>query len=662
MLQQQESPTGADQLLDLLQQRESPRGTGPLLDLLQQRESPRGTGPLLTLPDSDDADDQSDLPGPQLLPWWRRRSAIVAIAALSLFFLVGSLTLVVFQSQMPVITYRYQRVTQSNFSLTISATGPLQSSTYDINFAGTGKIAEIDVKVGQTVKQGQVVAKLDITSLQDAVNQAQAEVTAAQTAVNSGQAGSDATQGLSQAIIAAARTALKNAQTNLVKTKAQSKAEVAAAQTALDDANANQQAIQSQGQTNVTSAQTAVTDAQQNLQAVQAQAQANENTALVQKNQACSATPTPQVTCASATAQYNQAVASGNASINQAQAGLNTANTQLTTAQSQADTNNTAAQKQVKNAQKGLDTAKKTAALSNAAAQNQVNSAQKGLNTAIANANLSNTVSQGTVNNTQSQLNVALAKLQTAENNLHHATLTAPRAGIVAVINGTVGGAPGIPINATVTPASGPQGNIFMQIVDVSSLQVQADVDESDAANVQVGDSVSFTVPAYGTRIFHGTVSAVSPNGETTSNVVSYPVTVDVDPNSLQGATLLPGMTASVTILLVQRPNQLLIPVKAVNFAQAAAVPSLSISRLITQQQALIAQDQADQMLQQLHIQQPNVGIDNPFATFVLEQSNGHFIAKPVVLGVSDGMNYEVLAGLSLNENVVADGQPQTRK
>ena len=646
----------------MLQQQESPRGTGPLLDLLQQRESPRGTGPLLTLPDSDDADDQSDLPSPHLLPWWRRRSAIVAIAALSLFFLVGSLTLVVFQSQMPVITYRYQRVIQSNFSLTISATGPLQSSTYDINFAGTGKIAEIDVKVGQTVKQGQVVAKLDITSLQDAVNQAQAQVTAAQTAVNSGQAGSDATQGLSQAIIAAARTALKNAQTNLVKTKAQSKAEVAAAQTALDDANANQQAIQSQGQTNVTSAQTAVTDAEQNLQAVETQAQANENTALVQKNQACGTTPTPQATCASATAQYNQAVASGNASINQAQAQLNTANAQLTTAQKQADTNNTAAQKQVKTAQKGLTTAKKTAALSNAAAQNQANSAQKGLSTAITNANLSNTVSQGTVNNNQSQLNVALVQLQTAENNLHHATLTAPRAGIVAVINGTVGGTPGIPINATGTPASGPQGNIFMQIVDVSSLQVQADVDESDAANVQVGDSVGFTVPAYGTRIFHGTVSAVSPNGETTSNVVSYPVTVDVDPNSLQGATLLPGMTASVTILLVQRPNQLLIPVKAVNFAQAVAVPSLSISRLITQEQALIAQDQADQMLQQLHIQQPDIGIDNPFATFVLEQSNGHFIVKPVVLGVSDGMNYEVLAGLSLNENVVADGQPQTRK
>ncbi len=199
--------------------------------------------------------------------------------------------------------------------------------------------------------------------------------------------------------------------------------------------------------------------------------------------------------------------------------------------------------------------------------------------------------------------------------------------------------------------------SIFLQSADPSVLQIVADVNESDIANVKVGDVARFTVSAYGNRIFTGVVSAIAPSGNNVSNVVTFPVYVDVDPNDLQGATLLPGMTANVTIEVARRVNVLLIPVNAVNFAHTASTPSTNPNApppLISADQVRVAQSQARQLLMQLQRQNPAVALtDNPTPTFVLEQKNGQLIAKPVVLGLTDGTHYEVLAGLSLGEIII---------
>ncbi len=195
----------------------------------------------------------------------------------------------------------------------------------------------------------------------------------------------------------------------------------------------------------------------------------------------------------------------------------------------------------------------------------------------------------------------------------------------------------------------------FIQTVDPSVLQVVAYVNESDIAKVKLGDPAQFTVSAYGNRIFTGVVSAISPNGVTVSNVVTFPVYVNVDTNDLQGATLLPGMTANVTIEVGRRTHVLLIPVSAVNFARTSAVANTATGApaLISQEQVTAALDQARQMLQQLQYQHPAIAAENPTPAFVLQQSDGHFIAKPVVLGLTDGTKYEVLAGLSLGETII---------
>src|SRR6266705_1208539 len=542
------------------------------------QQTPNVPGPVLALPGLADSEDDASLGSPSP-PWWRRRGVIIGIVILLLVILLGGL-LLTFLNRKPRVAYQFQQATQGNLAVTISATGPLQGGVYNINFSGSGTISQIDVKVGQSVVKGQILAKLDKTSLQDAVDQAQAMVNTDLAAVTNSNNGSSATQGQSSASIVAAETALSNAETNLTKVKAQATANIAVAKD-------------------------------------------EEDQALAKCNMA---TPPPPPNCVQlAEDQYNQAVANANASVATAKA-------------------------QVKTATQSLDTAKAQAAANNATAQGQVNTAAQQYNTALAQANVSNSTANSQVGTAQGQLQTALQQLKTAQDNLRNATLKAPHDGTVSILNGNVGGTPGAPSGSSTTSS----GVTFIQIVDATALQVVANVNETDTANLQVGQTAQFTVNAYGQRLFTGTVSAIAPNGQTVSNVVTYPVTIDVDPSDLKGARLLPGMTANVTVTVLQRTNVLLIPVDAVNFARlvSSGSPTAGTPQLITQQQANTAMNQARQMLTALQ-SQSDISAENPIPAFVVERSGNQYIAKPVVLGLTDGTSYEVLSGLAPGESII---------
>lgn len=629
----------------------------------QQSQSPDEQ--LLSLPDfNDNSPDDQDTLLPPRPPWWRRRRVIIVIAVILLLVLLGGLLFPLIRGRNRTNTYQFQKVTQGDFSLSINATGPLQSSVYNLTFTGTGKITEIDVKVGQTVKKNQVLAQLDKTSLQDAVDQAQAGVLTAQTAQANAQANFNKIQAQSLASVQAALTALTNAQADLSTTQAQSQASIAAAQTALSDDQTNLSNMQTQSQASIAAAQTALSNDQTNLSQTQATAQAQINLARTQEQQAisnCNSRPTPTPTSTStpppncvqlAQDQYNQAVAQANASVAAAQAKVNSDQQQLALTRAQANANNTAAQAKVNSDQQQLASATAQANSNNTTAHNQISTAMSQFATAQANANANNTNQQGLLNTAQSQLQTALVQLETAKHSLDNAILTAPHDGIITIVNGTVGGTPSIPASSTATVAT---GGTFIQITDISSLQVQANVNESDTANLKVGDPVQFTVSAYGNQIFRGTVTAIPPIGQTVSNVVTYPVTIDVDMNRLQGVNLLPGMTANVTIIVVQRPTALLIPVNAVNFARTATGTVNGIPPLITKEQANAVLAQARQMLTELQIENPSILQDSPIPAYVLERPGGQsaFMPVPVVLGLTDDTFYEVLKGLSVGEIIV---------
>lgn len=242
--------------------------------------------------------------------------------------------------------------------------------------------------------------------------------------------------------------------------------------------------------------------------------------------------------------------------------------------------------------------------------------------------------------------------INVAQDNVNAATLTAPSAGVVTTINGSIGGR-----STAAQASSGTTSNAtgFIQIVDESTLQVLLNIDEAKMSHVAKGEAVSFSVDAYPNHTFTGTIDTISHLAQTIANVVTYPVTVDVDQKTLTGAAIFPGMTASATVTVATRSNALLLPINAVSFAQQAVSQNLITS---TQTQKALAD--AKTLLNNYESSASGGGLqDDPNPTYVLEVQNGKYVLIPVVLGLTDGTSYQVLAGLT-GSSVVVAGQTTT--
>src|SRR5207247_2356649 len=141
-------------------------------------------------------------------------------------------------------TYQTARATQGNLQMTVAATGPITNpASVPLSFKSAGKLAEVDVAVGQQVTQGQTLAKLDTGDLQIALDQARAALTQQQANLATVTAGATPQQtALAQAQIDAAQTSLDNAQKSLQATQSSSDTTLSSAQA---DINAAQVSLQS---------------------------------------------------------------------------------------------------------------------------------------------------------------------------------------------------------------------------------------------------------------------------------------------------------------------------------------------------------------------------------------------------------------------------------
>lgn len=155
------------------------------------------------------------------------------------------------------------------------------------------------------------------------------------------------------------------------------------------------------------------------------------------------------------------------------------------------------------------------------------------------------------VDTARMEYDVARAAYDDAISNLNDTIIRAP-------IDGIVIGKP-VPAGQTVAPGiSTPM--VLMTIADMSMMQIETQVDESDIGRVAVGQKVTFTVDAYPGKTFTGTVSNVSNKANIQQNVVYYPVIIDVNDST----GLKPTMTARVTVSVGEVKNALIVPLTVV--------------------------------------------------------------------------------------------------
>ena len=214
------------------------------------------------------------------------------------------------------------------------------------------------------------------------------------------------------------------------------------------------------------------------------------------------------------------------------------------------------------------------------------------------------------------------ASLAKAERNLSYATITSPIDGVV--INRAV--------EEGQTVASGFETpTLFTIAADLTQMQVVADVDEADIGGVEEEQRVSFTVDAYPNDTFEGTVtqirlgedSSTSSGSSTSSTVVTYEVVISAPNPDLK---LKPRLTANVTIYTLDRKDVLSVPARALRF---------------TPERPLIGENDIVK------------DCESPHKLWTREGNT--FTAHPVTVGISNGINTEIISGINEGATIVTE-------
>ncbi len=446
--------------------------------------------------------------------WLKWALAIVVIAAL----VVAGSRLVRGQSQSAssALTQVVQ-VTRGNMTASVSPTGQVAAQqqvqlSFDVSRL---PVTEVLVAAGQEVEKGDVLVKIDASSLERAVEQAEANLLSAEEALEKA----------------------RNPYTALERQKAE--LDVAQAQVAL--ALAKQDSLEDL----IAQAEFDLESARLNLLITKSGTSVGKTVRDLLYTVAWHERNLRNLQ------EENRQGKVGQDELAEAEQELARVTAQLRSAEATARTARSAAEEKVSEAEKSLaDLKVGSSSLAVAEVNNKV--AQVEYNLARATETLAEMIAGAdarSVQLAQARYESARATLEDAQGRLESATMVAPFSGTVTAV--------GVKAGDLVS-----SGTNVVTLADLTKLEVVATVDETEISQVKVGQTASITFDAVSGARFTGRVVQVPLVGQLVQNVVSYDVVLSMEGTG--GGALLPGMTANVTIIVGQKQNVLLLPVLAI--------------------------------------------------------------------------------------------------
>lgn len=239
------------------------------------------------------------------------------------------------------------------------------------------------------------------------------------------------------------------------------------------------------------------------------------------------------------------------------------------------------------------------------------------------------------LNKAKASYNSALASHKKNQINLDYALIYSPIDGVV--LNKEVE-------EGQTVAASFNTPTLFSIANDLTQMQVEADIDEADIGQIKEGQRVEFTVDAYPETIFEGEVTQLRWEPTVTNNVVTYTIIIDA-PNP--DYKLMPGMTATIQIYVLEKNDILVVPSKALRFNPDQ---KLLMSYMGKQDKPEIPEGQTPPDMDNMPEQAPE-NTNNATIVWVKEGTNIHPV--PVKIGLNDDINAEILSGIKSGQEVV---------
>jgi HlyD family secretion protein len=431
----------------------------------------------------------------------------------------------------------------------VTASGTIEAlTTVDVKSNVGGRVDVLAVDVGDRVKKGQLIARIDPTDTNTQFAQAQADYQADEARLNQAQINLQLQQEQTQAAITQAEQQFASARAKELQARLQMKTQPALSQAAIRQAQANRQAAQDElNQLQVATIPQAKAEAEAGYQKAladreNARKDYDRQTALLAKG----------YVAASVVDSAKQVLANAEASLSMAQAKRDTVDQEYAAAVQSA-------RAKVDQARAALDTARSGQMEDDVktqdwrAAQAAVEQAEAALQLARDNAR-QNDVKAKEITAARSQSVRSRAALTQARTQLGYTTILAPRDGVVLqkyIEQGTI---------IASGRSSVVQGTDIVQLGDISRLFITCKVDETDIASVAEGQSVDISVDAYPNELFEGKVVRIDPQATVDQNVTTIPVKVEIlDPD----ARLKPAMNADCEFITAKRENVLVVPNQA---------------------------------------------------------------------------------------------------
>ena len=230
------------------------------------------------------------------------------------------------------------------------------------------------------------------------------------------------------------------------------------------------------------------------------------------------------------------------------------------------------------------------------------------------------------------QLDAAAAEILRAKDNLSYTTIMSPIDGIVTRMNAKVG-------EMVVTGTMNNMGTVILEVSDLSEMQVDAQIDETNIANVKSGQKAKVRISAFPDQLFDGEVKLVGMDvadqrfgggggnnfGGNSQQGRYYRAKVVVN---TEGKRVPAGLSADVDIETQRHTNTIRIPTQAVMGRPVEELPPDLKSR-------------------------PEVDKNKQLATVVFLFKDDKAKITPVTIGASDMTHTQITSGITDDDRLI---------
>ncbi len=449
---------------------------------------------------------------------------LVIIAVISIF---------IFRPKQPK-NIQTEMVKRQDLQQTVLATGQVASSLdVNLSFPSSGAVRKINVKEGDHVKSGQVLAILDQATLRANLTSALGTLAQAQANYEKILNGSTNTQiAISEAAVQAARVALDNAERAYNQTKTQQDTIVQNAyKTLLNSGLTATPSISNVNSSNptISGIYTEKTQGQYKIKLYTAGGLRYSLSGLEMGDGPINTSGPVPLGTHGLYIQFPSNIAGDTDSWT-------------------IDIPNTRASTYLTNLN-AYQTAQEAESQALVTAQNTIDSAKASLTQAQANLDqVKASATSAEINAARAQVTSAQGQVQAAQAAVNNTMLISPAEGTVTAIDIKVG----------------EQATAFKEVMtlqNVQSLHAEANISEANVAALKPGQSVDYTFDALGPdQHTSGTIETINPASTVVSGVVNYKVTANIN----NATNIKPGMTANMTVLIDKKPQALAIPARAI--------------------------------------------------------------------------------------------------